>query len=116
MSNTQDTVRFTNAMLRFGDRTLWQHLDASVAAGEFIAVLGPNGSGKTTLLKVLLGLQPLTHGTVQINGEPAGAHNQHIGYVPQQKSFDRWLPIRGRDLVRLGLDGDQFGFARRFGS
>jgi zinc/manganese transport system ATP-binding protein len=34
---------------------LWDDLDLTVRAGEFIAVLGPNGTGKTSLLKVLLG-------------------------------------------------------------
>ena len=32
-----------------------------------------------------------------------------VGYIPQQKSFDRDLPLRGRDLVRLGLDGHRWG-------
>jgi zinc/manganese transport system ATP-binding protein len=35
-----------------------------------------------------------------------------IGYVPQQRAFDRDLALRGRDLVRLGLDGHRFGFGR----
>lgn len=116
MPVTQSSVQFKNATLRFGNRTLWENLDVSIKNGEFIAVLGPNGSGKTTFLKVLLGLQPLTHGTVLVNGQAAGADNQRIGYVPQQKNFDRWLPIRGRDLVHLGLDGNRFGFTHRPGS
>jgi zinc/manganese transport system ATP-binding protein len=32
-----------------------------------------------------------------------------IGYIPQQKGFDRDLPLRGTDLVRLGLDGHRWG-------
>ena len=35
-----------------------------------------------------------------------------IGYVPQQRVFDRDLPLRGRDLVRFGLDGHRWGVGR----
>ena len=58
------------ARLAFGDRVLWDHLDLTVAPGEFIAVLGPNGTGKTSLLKVLLGQLPLSAGTALIDGQP----------------------------------------------
>jgi zinc/manganese transport system ATP-binding protein len=68
-------------------------------------VLGPNGSGKTSLVKVPLGLNPLSSRSVQVCGAPPRRGSSDIGYVPQQKSFDGDLPIRGIDLVRLGLDG-----------
>ncbi len=102
-------VRLRAAELRFGDRLLWSRLDLEVAAGEFIAVLGPNGSGKTTMLKVLLGLQKLTSGTVEVAGAAPRRGSNVVGYVPQQKGFDRDLPLRGRDLVALGLDGHHWG-------
>jgi zinc/manganese transport system ATP-binding protein len=105
----QTVVSLQQASLRFGDRTLWDNLDLEIRAGEFFAVLGPNGSGKTSLLKVLLGLQPLSSGTVEVAGEPARRGSRHIGYVPQQKSFDPDTPLRGRDLVGLGLDGHRWG-------
>ena len=72
-------------------------------------MLGPNGTGKTTLLKVLLGLVPLSEGTVRVNGAPPRRGNPALGYVPQQQAFDRTLPIRGRDLVRFGVDGHRWG-------
>jgi zinc/manganese transport system ATP-binding protein len=102
-------VRLRAATLRFGERELWGGLDLDVAPGEFLAVLGPNGSGKTSLVKVLLGLQRLSSGTVQVCGRTPRRGSTHIGYIPQQKAFDRDVAVRGRDLVRLGLDGHRWG-------
>jgi zinc/manganese transport system ATP-binding protein len=105
----EPTVRLRGASLRFGARELWRGLDLEVAPGEFLAVLGPNGGGKTSLLKVLLGLQPLSAGTVEVCGRRPRRGSDLVGYVPQQKAFDRDVPLRGRDLVRLGLDGHRWG-------
>ena len=60
-----EVVELAGARLAFGDRVLWDHLDLTVSAGEFIAILGPNGTGKTSLLKVLLGQLPLSAGTTR---------------------------------------------------
>lgn len=103
-------VSLRGARLAYGRRVLWDELDLDVAPGEFLVVLGPNGSGKTSLLRVLLGVQPLTGGTVEIGGAPIGRGNRRIGYVPQQKSVDQAGLLRGRDLVGLGLDGHRWGY------
>jgi zinc/manganese transport system ATP-binding protein len=108
-ATTAALARLEHATLRIGDRVLWSDLDLEVAPGEFLAVLGPNGAGKTTLLKVMLGLLRLSVGSVEIAGAPPRRGDHRIGYVPQQKGFDGDLPIRGRDLVRFGLDGHRFG-------
>ncbi|HWC35064.1 MAG TPA: ABC transporter ATP-binding protein [Mycobacteriales bacterium] len=102
-------VQLHDAALRFGERTVWSGLNLDVAPGEFVAVLGPNGSGKTSLLKVLLGLQRLTSGAVEVGGSSPSRGSRSVGYVPQQKGFDRDVPLRGRDLVALGLDGHRWG-------
>jgi len=102
-SPTTAVAELTGARLSFGDRVLWDRLDLTVRRGEFIAVLGPNGTGKTSLLKVLLRQQPLTAGRMTTTGA--------IGYVPQHRSLDTGLTLRGRDLVGLGCDGHQWGFA-----
>jgi zinc/manganese transport system ATP-binding protein len=109
-TSAEPTVRLRGASLEFGARLLWQNLDLTVAPGEFVAVLGPNGSGKTSLVKVLLGLTPLSSGSVQVCGAPPKRGSNVIGYIPQQRGFDRDVPIRGIDLVRLGLDGHRWGF------
>lgn len=100
-------VSLRDATLGYDDRVLWSGLNLDIERGEFVAVLGPNGSGKTSLLRVLLGLQPLSSGTVRVVGEAPGRGNRRIGYIPQQRAID--APLRGRDLVGLGLDGHRWG-------
>ncbi|HZC10652.1 MAG TPA: ATP-binding cassette domain-containing protein [Mycobacterium sp.] len=103
------TVQLCAAGLSYGPRLLWQNVDLVVAPGEFLAVLGPNGCGKTSLLNVLLGLTALSSGSARVCGAAPRRGSDTIGYIPQQKGFDRDLPIRGTDLVRLGLDGHRWG-------
>ena len=105
----QPAVSLRSATMSFGHRVLWSALDLDVAAGEFVAILGPNGSGKSTLLKVLLGLVPLTSGTVTVAGGAATRGNSDVGYIPQQTTSDPELSLRSRDLVGFGWDGHRFG-------
>lgn len=100
-------LRDTTAIV--GGRTLWSGVNLSVRCGEFVAVLGPNGVGKSTLIKVLLGVLPTASGQVEVLGAAPGHSGARIGYLPQRRSFDASLRIRGVDVVRLGLDGDRWG-------
>ncbi|MDH2443656.1 metal ABC transporter ATP-binding protein [Amnibacterium sp. CER49] len=102
-------VSFRKAALAFDGRVLWRDLDLDVAAGEFVAVLGPNGSGKTTFLRAVLGLQPLSAGTLAVLGRPPRRGDRRIGYVPQQRLLDESTPVRGVDLVGFGVSGGRFG-------
>ena len=100
---------FENAAVRLAHRTIWSHVSLSVAPGEFVAVLGPNGVGKSTLVKAALGLVPLSAGSASVLGRAPGEAGRDIGYLPQRRSFDRGLRVRGVDVVRLGADGDRWG-------
>jgi len=60
-----------------------------VAAGEFVAVVGPNGTGKSTLFNAISGIVPATGGTIRFDGADllamAPARRAHLGiaHVPE---------------------------------
>ena len=110
MTATSDSVlAVRSASLTLANHTIWSGLDLDVQEGEFLAVLGANGSGKTTLLRAVLGLQPLTSGSITVCGRPAERGSDLIGYVPQERRLAPPAPLRAADLVEMGLDGHRLG-------
>lgn len=105
-------LEIDKAQLELGGRVVWSGLDLAVARGEFVAVLGANGAGKSSLLRVLLGLLPVADGRVQVLGRPPRRGRSEVGYLPQHRTFVVDAPLRGRDLVRFGLDGHRYGLRR----
>jgi zinc/manganese transport system ATP-binding protein len=107
--DSPEILALRGGRLRVGERVLWDGLDLTIAPGELVAVLGANGVGKSSLLRVVLGQQRLEAGDLRFLGEPVRRGEGRIGYVPQQKLFDRGAPLRARDLVAFGLDGTTYG-------
>ncbi len=58
-------VEISDFSRRFGDVTVLDRLDLTLAPGEFVALLGRSGSGKTTLLRTLARLDAVTEGEVR---------------------------------------------------
>jgi zinc/manganese transport system ATP-binding protein len=107
----QELLRLDGIGVRLGGREILRDVSFTVRAGEFTGLIGPNGAGKTTLLKVILGLQAPTAGRVLLNGGPRPRRGGRlIGYVPQKLSIDPDMPLRARDVVALGIDGNRLGF------
>src|SRR5260221_1052323 len=106
---TAPAVSFRGVTLAYGRRRIWTDLTLDVAPGAFVAILGPNGAGKTSLLRAILGLVEPEAGRVEVRAAPPKRGDPGIGSVPQHQHFDAETPLRGRDLVRLGLDGHRWG-------
>ena len=104
-----DLLRLDDVSVRLGGRQILGDVSLGIAPGEFTGLIGPNGAGKTTLLKVILGLQPVTSGRVLLDGAPRSHRDTSIGYVPQKLAIEPDMPLRVRDVVSLGIDGNKFG-------
>ncbi|HMK64053.1 MAG TPA: metal ABC transporter ATP-binding protein [Acidimicrobiales bacterium] len=92
-----------------GGRQILRDVSFSIGPGELNGLIGPNGAGKTTLLRVILGLQAADNGRVVLPGDGDHAHHHAVGYVPQKVLLDPDMPLRARDVVALGLDGNRLG-------
>ena len=102
-----------NISVWLSGREVLHDVSFSIAPGEFTGLIGANGAGKTTLFRVILGLQPPTVGRVLLDGKVKTRHSHATGYVPQKILLDPEMPLRARDVVALGLDGNRFGIALR---
>jgi zinc/manganese transport system ATP-binding protein len=108
---TADLLRLDRVDVQLGGREILRDVSFSIQPGEFTGLIGPNGAGKTTLLRVILGLQQVTSGSVLLDGSPRPARDASIGYVPQKLAIDPDMPLRVRDVVSLGVDGNRFGIS-----
>lgn len=107
--NKSPILKLDNICVNFHEKQVLKDVNVEVNSGEFIGLIGSNGAGKSTLLKVILGILSQTKGSVSFSEETGKKAKPQIGYVPQKIFLDPNIPLRGRDLVALGLDGHRFG-------
>ncbi|ANN15555.1 ectoine/hydroxyectoine ABC transporter ATP-binding protein EhuA [Amycolatopsis orientalis] len=62
-------IRFSRVVKRYGDHVVLRDLDFTVAPGEFVSLIGPSGSGKTTILRLLMTLERVDGGTIEVSGD-----------------------------------------------
>ncbi|MBO0847803.1 MAG: ATP-binding cassette domain-containing protein, partial [Nocardioides sp.] len=87
-----------------GGRPIVRDVSLEVAPGQVVAILGANGSGKSTLVKALVGLNPISHGSVALFGTPLGRFHDwaRVGYVPQRSAVGTGVPATVREVVASG--------------
>ena len=102
--------------------TALDHVDLSVAAGEFVAVMGPSGCGKSTLLNLIGGLDKPTSGIVRIGGDDIAEmddatvtrlRRRRLGFVFQFFNLIPVLDAAENAALPLTLDGVAPAAARK---
>lgn len=101
---TAPVVELSRTVAGYTEQAVLHEISLRVDQGQVLAILGANGSGKSTLLRALLGLLPLTSGTVQLFGTPLHRFRQRhrIGYVPQRLGAGSGIPVTVSELVSSG--------------
>ena len=105
----EPVLRVERVRVALGGRTILDDVSFDIGAGDVTGLIGSNGAGKTTLLRVILGLLRPSAGRAFMPGASGSGLRHVTGYVPQKLLLDPDVPIRARDLVALGIDGNRFG-------
>ena len=77
-------LQVSGLVKRFGTETVLNGIDLDVHKGEVVVVLGPSGCGKSTLLRCMNGLEPLTEGTIRLDGEEITTGGKKITQLRQK--------------------------------
>ncbi|EHY88624.1 ectoine/hydroxyectoine ABC transporter ATP-binding protein EhuA [Saccharomonospora azurea] len=95
-------IRFDQVVKKFGDNVVLSDLSFEVDPGEFVTLIGPSGSGKTTILRLLMTLERVTSGTIQVGGE----------YLSHMEKGGKLVPADEKHLrqvrKRIGMVFQQF--------
>jgi putative ABC transport system ATP-binding protein len=117
--NSSPAVTVRGLCKRYRDTAVFEHVDFTVDAGEFVAIVGPSGVGKSTLLNCLAGLDRWDAGSVEAAGvvldsleESARAiwRRKHVGFVFQAFHVLPHLDVAqniGLPLMLLGRPADE---------
>lgn len=92
-------LRVEDLVKTVGKRTILNHVSLNVMRGEVVALLGPNGAGKTSCFQSIIGLTPISHGAVTLDGTDLSQLPMYqraragLGYLPQEASVFRGLTV-----------------------
>ncbi|GMB79249.1 ectoine/hydroxyectoine ABC transporter ATP-binding protein EhuA [Shinella zoogloeoides] len=88
---TVPIIRIDNIVKRYGPLTVLDGLSMEVLPGEKLALIGPSGSGKTTILRILMTLESISDGHIEVDGD-------QLYHMPKNGSL---VPADDRHLHRM---------------
>lgn len=102
----QPALSVSNLTVNYDKTTVLWDISFSIPQGNLVGIIGPNGAGKSTLLKAILGMTPITSGSVSFLGDHSLKKiRKQLAYVPQRSSVDWDFPVRAFDVVLMGRYG-----------
>jgi NitT/TauT family transport system ATP-binding protein len=75
--------------------TVLDSISLEIERGKFASIVGPSGCGKSTLLNIVVGIESLNSGSVEINPNQSSPNSiPRIGYVFQSARLLNWLTVK----------------------
>ncbi len=122
------TLRLTDLRKSFGPIAVLHGIDLALASGEMLVIVGASGCGKSTLLRLVAGLEDITAGTIELDGQNVATRDpaerdiamvfQNYALYPHMTVFDNMayaLKIRGLSkpdiAARVQEAADMLGLA-----
>ena len=97
-------VKLTNVKKSYGNVEVIKGVDIDIADGEFVVFVGPSGCGKSTLLRMIAGLEDITSGTLEIDGEVVNERQpKDRGIAMVFQSYAIFPHMTVRENVAFGL-------------
>ena len=98
-------LEVTGLNKQFGELQVLQDIDLAVERGEFIAVVGPSGCGKTTFLRMVAGLEPVSSGTILLDGRALRGPGSDRGFVFQNDNLLPWRTVYSNAVIGREVAG-----------
>ncbi|OEY65865.1 zinc ABC transporter ATP-binding protein ZnuC [Marinobacter sp. X15-166B] len=92
---TDRLAELKQVSVSFADTAVVSNISLTVNRGDILTIIGPNGAGKTTLIKAVLGIQPITGGSIWRHP------GIKTGYVPQHIHLQATLPLSVKRFMML---------------
>jgi ABC-2 type transport system ATP-binding protein len=93
-----DILTLHHVQKRFGSQQVLQDVDFSIPTGSIFGFVGENGAGKTTTMRLILGLEKIDSGQIEVGGVPvtfgATKTNRITGYLPDVPAFYGYMTPR----------------------
>ena len=100
-------LKLTDINASYGKVQVLHGLSLNVAAGEILCLLGRNGAGKSTTMKAIMGLLPISAGSMQLEGHEITGLPAYrvpklgIGYIPQGRRLFAEMTVA--ENLQIGL-------------
>ena len=113
--DTREIIAVSGLGVHYRETEALRNISCEIKPGRLTGIIGPNGAGKSTLLKGMLGLIPVSGGTVLYDDKPLMEQLERVAYVPQRSQIDWTYPATVWDVVMMGRVR-KTGWFRRFSS
>lgn len=101
MQTQNNAIKIKNLYFKYDKDYVLENINLIVKEKDFLTILGPNGAGKSTLIKLILGLEKLEEGFIEIFNKAFLSETINISYVPQNTNVNNNFPIKVLEVVMM---------------